>query len=115
MHLQCHYYHKAEVVEFQFHVNESIFSTRVVKLAALAAFQCGPRDDSEISNEFRQYCNGSSSNKRLKPRSETTLGRYKFLSFGDKFTDAGKVMTFFLLGNQFYFGLHYRDRCPEKW
>ena len=25
----------------------------------------GPRDDSKIVNEFRQYCNVSSSNKRL--------------------------------------------------
>ena len=63
--------------------------------AALAAFQCGPRDDSEITNEFWQYCNGSSSNKRLKPRSQATLKRCKFLLFGDKFTDGGKVMTFF--------------------
>ena len=27
----------------------------------------GPRNNSKISNEFRQYCNGSSSNKRLNP------------------------------------------------
>ena len=56
----------------------------------------GPRDDSEITNEFRLDCNGSSSNKRLKPKSQATLERYKFLSFGDNFTDARKVMTFFL-------------------
>ena len=74
-----------------------IFSSRGVKLAALASHLCGPRDDSEITNEFRQYCNGSSSNKRLKPRSLATLERYKFLSFRDNFTDAGKVMTFFFL------------------
>ena len=74
----------------------------------------GPRDDSEITNEFRQYCNRSLSNKRLKPRSQATLERYKFLSLGDNFTDAGKVTTLFF-GDRSYFGLHYRDRCPEKW
>ena len=74
-----------------------VLYARSVKLAALAAFQCGPRDHSEISNEFRQYCNGSSSNKRLKPRSRAALERYKFLSFGDNFTDAGKAMTFLFL------------------
>ena len=93
----------------------TLLYTRGVKLAALAAFQCGPRDESEITNEFWQYCNGSSSNKRLKPRSQATLERYKFLSFGENFTDAGKVMTFFFFGDRSYFGLYYRDRCPEKW
>ena len=96
--------------KIQFIIN----NIRGVKLLALEAFQCGPRDDSEITNEFWQYCNWSLSNKRLKHWSQATLERYKFLSFGGKFTDAGKVITFYF-GDRSYFGLHYRDRCPEKW
>ena len=46
--------------------------------ATLGAFQCGPRDDSKIPNEFRQYYNGSSLSKRLNPSSSASLERYRF-------------------------------------
>ena len=82
----------------------AVYWTRGVKLAAIGAFQCGPRDDSEITNEFRQHCNGSLSNKRLKLWSQATLERYKFLSFGDNFTDTGKMTTCFFLEIDFTSG-----------
>ena len=105
-----------------------------VKLAALGDFQCGRRDDSKILNEFRQYCNVSSSKKRLNPLIQATLESYRLffiwrltplrakeLDFwltlpeeGRWCGDAGEVMTFFF-GDRPRCGLHYRDRCPEKW
>ena len=44
-----------------------ILNSRDVKLAALGAFRCAPRDDSKILCKLRQYCNVSFSNKRLNP------------------------------------------------
>ena len=97
------------------------------QLATLGAFQCSPRDDSKLPNEFRQYCNGLSSNKRLNPWSQATLVRYRFFSFGDNFTWCNNKTRFVVLmrammrrcwkGDDLFFeiDLHYRDRCPQKW
>ena len=75
----------------------AVIYNRGVKRLALAAFQCSLQDDSKITKEFWQYCNGSLSKKRLKSRSQATFARYKFLSFGNNCTDAGKVIIFFFL------------------
>ena len=57
----------------------------------------GPRDDSKILNEFRKYCNDSSSNKRLNPSPQVKLERYRFFSFGDNFTCCNHRTRFVVL------------------